>query len=70
MELQLNKEAAIYLEERFKQIGIQFIMNTYVTNIIAEKNNKFKVDFKDGKIIETEAIIINCGIIEHFTFYK
>ncbi len=61
MELQLNKDAALYLEKQFKQLGIQFIMNTYATNIIA-KGEKFKVDFKDDKIIETDAIIINCGI--------
>lgn len=62
MELQLNKEAAIYLEEKFKQLGVQFIMNTYATNIIAEKDDKLKVDFKNGEIIDTEVIIINCGI--------
>ncbi len=62
IELQLNKEAAKYLEEKLKHLGIQFIMNTYATNIISKEDGKFKVDFKDGKIIETEMIIVNCGI--------
>lgn len=62
IELQLNKTAAKYLEEKLKKLGIQFIMNTYATNIISKGDGNFKVDFKDGRIIQTEMIIINCGI--------
>ena len=62
MELQLNKEASFYLENKLKQAGINFIMNTYATNFIAKDDGRLKIDFKDGKIIETETVIINCGI--------
>jgi phytoene dehydrogenase-like protein len=62
MEMQLNKEASVYLQNALCKIGINFVMNTYAERISVLQNNKFEVDFKDGSKNETEAVIINCGI--------
>lgn len=63
MEQNLNKEASLFLYKKFNELGINFIMNTYATNIIKNENGSFKVDFKNSEVVETDAIIINCGII-------
>lgn len=63
MELQLDKEGAKYLEDKLKDIGIDFIMNTYATKINKKDKDNFTIDFKNGKTLETEAVIINCGIV-------
>ncbi|MCK4796940.1 MAG: FAD-dependent oxidoreductase [Spirochaetes bacterium] len=62
MELQLNREAAKYLEEKLKKIGVRFIMNTYITKISPPDTSAFKIVFKNGITLDTEAVIINCGI--------
>ncbi|MBN2546460.1 MAG: FAD-dependent oxidoreductase [Spirochaetes bacterium] len=67
MEQQLNKEVSCYLEKKFEEMGIHFIINTYATNIIANNDGSFKVDFKSSEILATEAIIINCGIVPEKT---
>lgn len=62
METQLNKEAALYLKKQFENSGINFIMNTYITEISRPDTGGITAFFKTGEKIFTEAVIINCGI--------
>lgn len=63
MEQNLNREASFYLKEKLEELGINFIINSYVTNIIKNDDNTLKVDFKNSAVLETDAVIINCGIV-------
>jgi len=62
MEVQLNKEAAGYLLKSLKAVGINFIMDNYITELTKTSDGKIKALFKDGFISESQAVIVNCGI--------
>ncbi|MCG8570108.1 MAG: FAD-dependent oxidoreductase, partial [Spirochaetes bacterium] len=46
MEVQLAPEPAKYLEKLLSQQGIRFIMNTYVTDIIKQADQKLLITYK------------------------
>ncbi len=62
MEIQLNKEAGKYLKRQFETLGINFIMNTAAVKI-TESQDSIQVKFKDNTEIDTDFIILNCGIV-------
>lgn len=63
METQLHEDAAFYLEKLLKARGIQFVMGTYLTNLTPQADGSILADFKDGTMKNTDAVIINCGIL-------
>lgn len=63
MELQLNKAAASFLYENLKKIGIDFVMDTYVSDICKTDLGKLKAKYKNNSITESDSIIVNCGIV-------
>lgn len=62
MEVQLNKEAAGYLLKRLKALGINFVMDNYITELTKTADGKIEALFNDGFILESQAVIVNCGI--------
>lgn len=62
MELQLPEEAGRYLKRHLESLGIQFVMGTYITELLGSTAGVEEARFKDGSSIKTEAVFFNCGI--------
>jgi nitrite reductase (NADH) large subunit len=62
MELQLPEEAGGYLKRHLESLGIQFVMGTYITELLGSTAGVEEVRFKDGSSIKTDAVFFNCGI--------
>ena len=61
MEQQLNREAALVLEKRFQAAGVTIEKeNPFVE--VSEAAGHLLLTRKDGTTLETDALIINCGI--------
>ncbi len=62
MELQLPEGAGHFLKHHLEDLGIRFVMGTYVTELLGTTAGVERARFKDGASIETEAVFFNCGI--------
>lgn len=62
MELQLPEEAGIYLKRHLEELGVKFVMGTYVTELLGSTAGVAEARFKNGTSIKTDAVFFNCGI--------
>ena len=62
MEMQLPEDAGRYLQRHMEALGINFVMGTYITELLGSSAGVAKALFKDGTIINTDAVFFNCGI--------
>jgi len=62
MELQLPEEAGSYLKRHLEELGIRFIIGTYITELLGSTAGVEEARFKDGSSIKTDAVFFNCGI--------
>lgn len=62
MEMQLPEEAGRYLKRHLENLGIRFIMGTYITELLGSTAGVEEAVFKDGSTCKTEAVFFNCGI--------
>lgn len=62
MEMQLPEEPGRYLQRHLEDLGIEFVMGTYITELLGSTAGVQEARFKDGRIAETEAVFFNCGI--------
>ncbi|QHI69008.1 nitrite reductase large subunit NirB [Tichowtungia aerotolerans] len=62
MELQLPEEAGNYLKRHLEELGVNFVMGTYITDLLGSTAGVEEVRFKDGSSIKTDAVFFNCGI--------
>jgi nitrite reductase (NADH) large subunit len=62
MELQLPEEAGRYLQRHLEDLGIRFVIGTYITELLGSTAGVEEARFKDGSSIKTDAVFFNCGI--------
>jgi nitrite reductase (NADH) large subunit len=62
MELQLPEEAGGYLKRHLENLGVRFVMGTYITGLLGSTAGVEEARFKDGSFIKTDAVFFNCGI--------
>lgn len=62
MELQLSEEAGSYLKRHLEDLGVRFVMGTYITDLHGSTAGVEEARFKDGSSIKTDAVFFNCGI--------
>lgn len=62
MEMQLPEEAGRYLQRHLENIGIRFVMGTYITELLGTTGGVSEARFKDGRSLPTDAVFFNCGI--------
>jgi nitrite reductase (NADH) large subunit len=62
MELQLPEEAGNYLKRHLEELGVKFVMRTYITDLLGSTAGVAEARFKDGSSIKTDAVFFNCGI--------
>lgn len=62
MEIQLPEEAGGYLRRHLEDLGIRFVMGTYITDLLGSTAGVEEARFKDGSAIKTDAVFFNCGI--------
>jgi nitrite reductase (NADH) large subunit len=62
MEMQLPEDAGRYLQRHIESLGVNFVMGTYITELLGSTAGVSKALFKDGTIITTDAVFFNCGI--------
>jgi len=62
MEMQLPEDAGRYLQRHIEALGVNFVMGTYITELLGSTAGVSKALFKDGTIITTDAVFFNCGI--------
>ncbi|MFU8780918.1 MAG: FAD-dependent oxidoreductase, partial [Kiritimatiellia bacterium] len=62
MELQLPEEAGRYLQKHLENLGIRFVMGTYITELLGSTAGVEEARFKDGSSCKTDAVFFNCGI--------
>lgn len=62
MEMQLPEEGGRYLQRHLEGLGIEFVVGTYITDLLGSTAGVEEARFKDGRAIETEAVFFNCGI--------
>lgn len=62
MEMQLPDEAGRYLQRHLEGLGIEFVVGTYITDLLGSTAGVEEARCKDGRTIETEAVFFNCGI--------
>lgn len=62
MELQLPEEAGNYLQRHLEELGVKFVMGTYITELLGSTAGVAEARFKDGSSIKTDAVFFNCGI--------
>lgn len=62
MEIQLPEEAGRYLQRHLEDLGIRFVIGTYITGLLGSTAGVEEARFKDGSSIKTDAVFFNCGI--------
>ena len=62
METQLSEEAGLFLQNKLEQKGIEFVMSTYITELLGSTAGVEQAVFKDGRKIKTEMVLFSCGI--------
>jgi nitrite reductase (NADH) large subunit len=62
MEMQLPEDAGRYVKRHLEALGIDFVMGTYITDLLGSTAGIEEAKFKDGTTIATEAVFFNCGI--------
>ena len=70
MEMQLPEEAGKYLRSHLEDLGIRFIMGTYITDLLGTTAGVETAKFKDGTTTRTEAVFFSCGIRPNVTLAK
>lgn len=62
MEQQLNREAALVLEKRFIKAGVTVEKENPIVSVV-DRDGGLLLKRKDGTFLETDALVINCGIV-------
>jgi nitrite reductase (NADH) large subunit len=62
MEMQLPEQAGLFLKRHLEDLGIRFVMGTYITDLLGSTAGVEESLFKDGTACKTEAVFFNCGI--------
>jgi len=70
MEMQLPEDAGHYLRSHLENLGIRFVMGTYITDLLGTTAGVETTKFKDGSSTQTEAVFFSCGIRPNITLAK
>ncbi len=69
MEIQLNPEAAHFLQKKLELKGIRFIMDNHVQEFLGDKQGVKQAVFARGHLVlDTQAVFISTGIKPNVTF--
>lgn len=70
MEMQLPEDAGKYLRGHLEDLGIRFVMGTYIPDLLGTTAGVETARFKDGTTVKTEAVFFSCGIRPNITLAK
>ena len=62
MAMQLDAESGNLLRTSIEGMGIKVLTDVLTTNIVREHGEITRLDFKDGSSIETDMVVVSCGI--------
>jgi NAD(P)H-nitrite reductase large subunit len=62
MVQQLDSTGAALLKHKMEALGVRVMLQTCTTNILAENGRVAGVRFQDGSTLDTDMVVISCGI--------